>query len=121
MEEAPEEPNKYYTRIVMEKIDEGFRQRLEDMPQKRGGFSVKAFTETRIEDFLKTVEKGTVIEHGAYAQMVWELAITAPIEYMKRGPIRTSRELEDLQKRLQAYNFRLLSQNSDGFERPVDQ
>ncbi len=106
MEEAPEEPNKHYTRIVMEKIVEGFRQRLQDMPQKRGGFSVKAFTEARIEDFLKTVEKGTVAEHGAYAQMVWELATTAPIEYMKGGPIRTSRELEDLRKRVEDYNFK---------------
>jgi len=106
MEEAPEESNKHYTRIVMEKIDEGFRQRLKDVPQKRAGFSVKAFTEGRIEDFLRIVEKGTVAEHGAYAQMVWELAVTAPIEYMKGGPIRTSKELEDLQQRLQAYNFK---------------
>lgn len=106
MEEAQEEPSRYYTRIVMEKIDEGFRQRLKDIPQERAGFSVKRFTEGRIEDFLDTVKKGNVAENGAYAQMIWELAITAPIEYMKGGPIRTSRELDVFRQRLEAYRFK---------------
>jgi hypothetical protein len=90
----------------MEKIDEGFQKRLTDQPQIRGGFTPKRFTEGRIEDFLRIVEAGTVAEHGAYAQMIWELAVTAPVEYMKGGPIRTSKQMDSLVTRLQEYRFR---------------
>jgi hypothetical protein len=106
IEEAEEAPDKQYTRIVMESIDEGFQKRLTDIPQERAGFTPKRFTEGRIEDFLKIVEAGTVAEHGAYAQMVWELAIAAPVEYMDGGPIRGTHELDDLRDRLARYKFK---------------
>jgi hypothetical protein len=106
MEEAPEQPSKHYTRIVMERIDVGFQQRLTDRPQTQAGFSVRRFTQGRIEDFLRTAEKGTVAEYGAYAQMIWELAITTPIEYMHDGPIRVTREIDALRRRLEGYNFK---------------
>ncbi|MGH9461428.1 MAG: ATP-binding protein [Vicinamibacteria bacterium] len=106
IEETEEAADKHYTRIVMENIDEGFQKRLTDIPQERAGFTPKRFTEGRIEDFLKIVESGTVAEHGAYAQMVWELAVAAPVQYMEGGPIRGTHELDDLKQRLEGYKFK---------------
>ena len=106
IEEAEEALDKHYTRIVMESIDEGFQKRLTDRPLERAGFTPKRFTEGRIADFLRIVEAGTVAEHGAYAQMVWELAIAAPVQYIDGGPIKGTHELDDLRERLAGYHFK---------------
>lgn len=106
LEEAEEEKGKKYTRIVMERIDEGFRERLTDEPQKRAGLTPKEFTaEGTIENFLRHVESGTVAEHGAYAQLIWELAVTAPIEYVDDGPVPGDEHLRQLNERLKSYSF----------------
>jgi hypothetical protein len=107
IEEAEEEKEKHYTRIVMERIDRGFRQRLQDVPQERGGFTPRAFAKGAIETFFETVRSGTVAEHGAYAQMVWDLSATSPVEYLDHGPIVDEPKLADLRKQLQAYKFKV--------------
>lgn len=106
IEEAEEDSDKQYTRIIMEAIDPGFRQRLMDFPQKRAGFSPKRFTEGSIAEFLKIVERNTVSEHGAYAQLVWELAATSPVEYLPHGPAKAQGVLRALRERLSRYNFK---------------
>jgi hypothetical protein len=105
LEEADEDRGKKYTRIVMERIDEGFRQRLVDLPQKRAGLTPKEFSEGTIENFLGRVETGTVAEHGAYAHLVWDLAVTAPIEYVDDGPIPGDESLREINKKLKGYEF----------------
>jgi hypothetical protein len=55
--------------------------------------------------FLESVSRDTVAEHGAYAQLIWELAVTAPVRYLSGGPIRNELELSDLGKRMDQYKF----------------
>ncbi len=106
IEEAEERKDAHYTRFVMEQIDVGFRQRLTDVPQIRGGITPKKFTKGTMEDYLAAVETGTVAEHGAYAQMIWELAITAPVEYLDDGPVVDAPALAHLRERHAKYGFK---------------
>jgi hypothetical protein len=106
IEEAEERKDTHYTRFVMEEIDIGFRQRLTDVPQIRGGITPKKFTKGTMDDYLAAVETGTVAEHGAYAQMIWELAITAPVEYLDDGPVADAPELAYLRERHAKYGFK---------------
>jgi hypothetical protein len=106
IEEAQENTDAHYTRIIMERIDVGFRQRLRDVPQVRGGITPKRFTKGSMEDYLAAVETGTVAEHGAYAQMIWELAVTAPVEYLDDGPVSGERSLDHLSSRHVGFGFK---------------
>jgi hypothetical protein len=106
IEETEDSRDAHYTRIVMEHIDAGFRQRLRDVPQIRGGLTPKRFTKGTMEDYLSAVESGTVAEHGAYAQMIWELAITAPVEYLDEGPVVDAPAVAYLRERHARYGFK---------------
>ncbi len=107
LQESTEDRDAHYTRIVMEKIEPGFRQKLRDLPAQEGGFRVKEFKEGTIEDFLATVRRGTVAEHGAYAQMVWELATTTPVQYLDDGPFKDNDIADALKTRLAKYRFKV--------------
>ena len=106
IEEAEEEPDAHYTRFIMKNIDVGFRQRLKDVPHTRGGLTPKQFTKGTMLEFLKTVEASTVAEHGAYAQMIWELGVSAPVEYVDAGPVAGERRLDELRSRHSAFDFK---------------
>jgi hypothetical protein len=58
-------------------------------------------------DFLASVSRDTVAEHGAYAQLIWELAVTAPVRYMLDGPVRKFTELADIVNRIEGYKFQV--------------
>ena len=107
IEIAEEEPDKHYTRVVMEKIIPGFQQQLRSQPMVRLGVTPKTFKKGDMKAYLASVCKDTVAEHGAYAQLIWELACTAPIKYLPDGPVRHSVSLDDLRKRMDGYEFRL--------------
>lgn len=107
IEIADEDPGKQYTRVVMEKIIPGFQQQLRSQPMVKLGVTPKTFKKGDMAAFLNSVSHDTVSEHGAYAQLIWELAVTTPIRYLPEGPLRGSREIGDLQQRLQNYKFRV--------------
>jgi hypothetical protein len=107
IETAEEDANKHYTRVVMENIIPGFQQQLRSQPMVELGVTPKTFKKGDMTDFLNSVRIDTVSEHGAYAQLIWELAVTAPIRYLPKGPVKTTRQLSDLQKRMQSYKFSL--------------
>jgi hypothetical protein len=107
IEISEEEPAKQYTRVVMENIDPGFRQQLRSQPMVELGVTPRSFAKGDMQAFLASVSKNTVAEHGAYAQLIWELAVTTPIRYLPDGPVRGAAELTDLRDRLQGYNFKV--------------
>jgi histidine kinase/DNA gyrase B/HSP90-like ATPase len=115
LQEADEEPDKHYTRIVMTQIDEGFRKRLVDRANARGGFSIRTFTQGNMDEFVNLVERGdSVAAHGAYAQLVWELAVASPVQYLDDGPFKSPGPIVDgLRKRLDSYHFQV---SIDGVE-----
>lgn len=108
IEVAEEDPDKHYTRVVMERIIPGFRQQLRSQPMVELGVTPRTFRKGDMAAFLASVSKDTVSEHGAYAQLIWELAVTAPVRYLPEGPVRGTRELSDLRKRMEGYHFRVL-------------
>lgn len=107
IEVAEEHPDKHYTRVVMEKIILGFQKQLRSQPMAELGVTPKTFKKGDMAAFLASVSRDTVSEHGAYAQLIWELAVTAPVRYLPKGPIRDADELSDLQKRMEDYEFRV--------------
>jgi hypothetical protein len=71
------------------------------------GVTPKIFKKGNMTAFLESVSKNTVSEHGAYAQLIWELAVTAPVRYLPDGPIRDEPELSDLRQRMEHYKFKV--------------
>jgi hypothetical protein len=106
IEVAEEDPDKHYTRVVMEKIIPGFQQQLRSQPMVHLGVTPKTFKKGDMSAFLASVSKDTVAEHGAYAQLIWELAVTAPIQYLPGGPVRGCKELSDIVERMKSCDFR---------------
>jgi hypothetical protein len=107
IEEAEEEADKHYTRVVMEKIIPGFQKQLRSQPMVDLGVTPKTFKKGEMGDFLASVSHDTVAEHGAYAQLIWELAVTTPIRYMDGGPVRNAAKLKDLRTRMEGYQFKV--------------
>jgi hypothetical protein len=105
IEEAEEEIDKHYTRVVMERIIPGFQKQLRSQPMVDLGVTPKTFKKGDMADFLASVSHDTVSEHGAYAQLIWELAVTTPIRYMDGGPVRNAVKLRDLRTRMENYQF----------------
>jgi hypothetical protein len=107
MEETEEESEKHYTRVVMENINSGFKKQLRSQPMVELGVTPKSFKKGDIKAFLASVSKDTVAEHGAYAQLIWELAVTSPVCYLPDGPVSNTAQLNELRKRLESYKFQV--------------
>lgn len=107
IEEAEEDPEKHYTRVVMEQIIPGFKEQLRSKPMVELGVTPKTFKKGDMAAFLASVSRDTVSEHGAYAQLIWELAVTSPIRYLPGGPIRDESDLDDLRTRMDSYKFKV--------------
>lgn len=105
LETAAEETGKHYTRIVMESVLPGFREQLKGAPMIAAGTTPRKFKAGDMLAFYKSVSRGDVAAHGAYAKLIWELATTAPISYLADGPIRGAEELDDIRRRLENYQF----------------
>jgi hypothetical protein len=105
IEETEEDPDNHYTRVVMEKINPGFKKQLRSQPMVDLGVTPKTFKKGDMTAFLASVSKDTVAEHGAYAQLIWELAVTTPVRYFPDGPVRNSPKLNDLRKMVEGYKF----------------
>lgn len=116
IEVADEDPSKHYTRVVMEKIIPGFQQQLRSRPMVELGVTPKTFKKGDMAAFLASVSRDTVSEHGAYAQLIWELAVTAPVQYLPEGPVRGASELSDLGDRMVKYNFRVFLDGVEVFK-----
>jgi hypothetical protein len=108
IEVTDEDPDKHYTRVVMEKIIPGFQKQLRSQPMVELGVTPKTFKKGDMKAFLDSVSRDTVSEHGAYAQLIWELAVTAPVRYLPEGPIRGVSKLHDLRRRMENYDFNVL-------------
>ncbi len=108
IEVVEEDADVHYTRVVMEKIIPGFQKQLRSRPMVELGVTPKTFKKGSMKDFLESVSRDTVSEHGAYAQLIWELAATAPIQYLPMGPIRDELELADLRDRMERYKFKVI-------------
>jgi len=107
-------PERHYTKIVMQDIKEGFCKRLVDEEAKKV-FHVqeKAAQEDTFEDFVDSVKDKRFNELSQYDQLIWELGLLCPVEYVDRGPLPDNRVLKGEIDRLRSYSFKVFV---DGYE-----
>ena len=107
IETAPEKVSAHYTRVVMKNIIPAFRDKLANGPMTvAAGVTPATFKKSSMQEFVRTVSRDRVADHGAYAQLIWELAGTVPVKYMEGAPV-PGPALENLRKRLESYQFRV--------------
>ena len=113
IEVAPEDADAHYTRVVMKDIHDGFREQLKSGPMTAVVSPRRRQYKPAMTDFVRAVSKDTVAGHGAYAQLLWDLAVTSPLRYMDAGPVVGEAELQDIRRRMENYDFRVFV---DGME-----
>jgi len=107
-------PDRQYTKIVMQDIKEGFCTKLLDENAKREfGVQQKAAEGETFEQFVKTVQGKKINELSQYDQLVWELGVLCPVEYIDGGPLPDNRILQREIRALREYNFKVFV---DGYE-----
>jgi hypothetical protein len=107
-------PERHYTKIVMQDIKEGFRKRLVD-EEARKIFRVQesAAQENTFEDFMESVKDKKFNELSQYDQLIWELGLLCPVEYIDGGPLPNNRVLKSEIFKLKSYDFKVFV---DGYE-----
>lgn len=104
-----EENGKSYTRIILEEIDEGFKSRLLDLPNKAvAGFKFKKTDPETFDEFIDWFKDKKAKDVPEYLRLLWELALISPIPYPKAGPVPNSRTMEIIKNRLLKYDFNVV-------------
>jgi hypothetical protein len=104
-----EEPNKSYTRIILQEIDEGFRDRLIDVAiQAVYNFQLEKGDPQTFEEFVSWLKDKKLKDIPEYLKLLWELAIISPIPYFKDGPVPDSKTMTEVKNRLNNYNFEVI-------------
>lgn len=98
-----------YTSIQIEQVSQIFRDLLMVNVKDRYRWSAregKIYFEDFV-DFVQTSGRRISALYG-YDQMIWELGLLSPVQYLENGPVSISHEvLSSLKHRLQSYDFRL--------------
>ncbi|MCJ7804441.1 hypothetical protein MUP35_01775, partial [Patescibacteria group bacterium] len=104
----------HYTKIIMEELKEGFRSKLEQEEHKRiFKITEKAVKSDNLIKFIDSIKKKNFNELSQYDQLIWELGILCPVEYLSNGPLPDNEIIHTDVERLKGYNFKVFI---DGFE-----
>ena len=104
----------HYTKIIMEELKEGFRSKLVQEENKIiFRITEKAAKSETLIKFIESIKKKIFNELSQYDQLIWELGILCPVEYMDSGPLPDNEIIHSDIKRLKGYNFKVFV---DGFE-----
>lgn len=103
-----EEANTCYTRIVLEDIDEGFKNRLLDFPARSINFEFDETDPKTFEEFINWMEDKKARDIPEYLRLLWELALISPIPYLERAPVPESKTMDGIKKRLLDYDFTVI-------------
>ncbi len=105
--------DRHYTKIIMEDIKEGFRNKLIQEDKKRFRITEKAATSNRFEEFINDIKHKRLNEIAQYDQLIWELGLLCPVEYIENGPLPNNMIIRKEVLRLKNYDFKVFV---DGFE-----
>jgi hypothetical protein len=106
-------PKRHYTKIIMEDLKEGFRNKLlEEEPKRIFKITEKAVKSENLIMFIDSIKKKNFNELSQYDQLIWELGILCPVEYIDDGPLPDNTILQSEIEKLKKYNFKVFV---DGF------
>lgn len=106
--DVDEEKDASYTRIVLEEIDEGFKNRLLDLPSKTIGFELDKTDPKTFKEFAEWLEDRKIKDIPEYLRLLWELALISPTTYLEDGPIPSSENMERIKSCLRNYDFHVI-------------
>jgi len=104
----PEDPNKHYTKIILEDIDKGFRKKLsknDSLDKSIAGFKHSNRDPNAIKEFVNWLSRTDVRNIPDYYRLIWELSITCPLQYFNGGPILNEDIISARKKELTDFNF----------------
>lgn len=103
-----ENPKAHYTKIILEKIDPGFRERLLESsgPEaKVNEYKLRKSEIRALSDFVKWLTKTDIRQISDYNRLLWELCVICPVPYLEDGPVKGHDIVPDIRRILLDYNF----------------
>lgn len=105
---------RHYTKIIMEELKEGFETKLLEEESKRiFKITEKAAKSDNLINFIESIKKKNFNELSQYDQLIWELGLLSPVEYLDNGPLPDNNAIKSKIEQLRKYNFKVYI---DGFE-----
>lgn len=105
---------RHYTKIIMEDIKEGFQNKLIEEEAKRNfKITERAAKSEFFIKFLDSIKGKKFNEISQYDQLVWELSLLCPVEYVNQGPLPDNSILKKEIARLRKNDFKVIV---DGYE-----
>ena len=112
--DLPEKKEEHYTKIILRKIESGFRDRLKGIPNTIvRDFSKEELNVKDFQEFVEEIDRRKISDLTEYDRMIWELALRTPLQYLENGPIRTIDVIPKIRRALVKYDFHVFV---DGFE-----
>jgi hypothetical protein len=115
-DDLPEDRDAHYTKIILEEIEPGFRDRLLEAggpESKIQGFEFRKGDPKALPDFVKWLTTTSVRQISDYNRLLWELGVICPVPYLKDGPIKRQDVIPDIRRGLLDYDFTI---KIDGLE-----
>jgi len=115
-DDLPEKSDAHYTKIILEDIEPGFRERL--LERSGPETKVRDFRFARgdpktFPDFVDWLTNKSVREISDYNRLLWELGVICPVPYLEDGPIKVHDVIPDIRQTLLDYDFTI---KIDGLE-----
>lgn len=107
-DDLPEDLDAHYTKIILEDIEPGFRERLLEgsgPETKVRNFRFARGDPKTLPDFVDWLTKKSVREISDYNRLLWELGVICPVPYLEDGPIEAHDVIPDIRQTLLDYNF----------------
>lgn len=115
-DELPEDEGGHYTKVILEDVDPGFRQKL---LESRGpetalwGYEFQKGDPKTLPEFVQWLSGTDARQISDYNRLIWELALLCPVPYLENGPVVGVDVMVDISRRLLEYDFSL---RIDGLE-----
>jgi len=106
VEDLPEDRDAHYTRIILEEVGPGFKDRLLGVPEmKIREFRLRKGDPKTLSEFVEWLTQTSVCEISAYNRLLWELGVICPVPYLEDGPIKGHDVLAEVKRTLHDYGF----------------
>lgn len=107
-DDLPEEPDAQYTKIILEEIEPGFRERLlvaSGPETKIQEFSFARRDPKILSDFVGWLSKTSVRNISDYNRLLWEMGVICPVPYLEDGPVVGHDVIPDIKRSLLDQEF----------------